>query len=33
MEVVEPVRYGSWPGRDEHLSRQDVVVARRRADA
>jgi ubiquinone/menaquinone biosynthesis C-methylase UbiE len=27
LEILEPVRYGSWCGRDRMLSYQDVVVA------
>jgi SAM-dependent methyltransferase len=30
FEVVEPVRYGSWCGRDEFLTYQDVIVSTRR---
>jgi hypothetical protein len=34
LEIREPVRYGSWSGRRESLSFQDIVVAeKRRASA
>lgn len=29
LGIVEPIRYGAWPGRREFLSYQDVVVALR----
>ncbi|MGH2813232.1 MAG: class I SAM-dependent methyltransferase, partial [Actinomycetota bacterium] len=29
LEVIEPIRYGSWSGRPDPLSLQDIVVARR----
>ncbi|HVP37574.1 MAG TPA: class I SAM-dependent methyltransferase [Candidatus Saccharimonadales bacterium] len=32
FDVLEPVRWGSWCGRKEFLSFQDVVLANRRAD-
>jgi SAM-dependent methyltransferase len=28
LEIVEPIRFGTWSGRDEGASYQDVVVAR-----
>ena len=31
LEIVKPIRYGSWCGRPEYLSYQDIVVARKRA--
>lgn len=27
LNVVEPIRYGAWSGRKEHLSFQDIVIA------
>ena len=30
LDVVQPVRYGSWCGRARHLSYQDIVVAVKR---
>ena len=27
FQIEEPIRYGAWSGRSEHLSGQDVVVA------
>ena len=27
LRIEEPVRYGAWPGRKEHLSGQDVIIA------
>lgn len=27
LDIVEPIHYGSWPGRRDFLSYQDVVVA------
>ena len=27
LSVREPVHYGSWCGRDEHLSYQDIIIA------
>jgi SAM-dependent methyltransferase len=33
LEIVEPIRWGGWSGREEHLSSQDIVVAARRQDA
>jgi SAM-dependent methyltransferase len=29
MEICQPIRYGSWCGRKEFLSYQDIVVARK----
>jgi hypothetical protein len=29
LQIVEPIRYGSWSGRVQHVSWQDFVVARR----
>lgn len=29
LDVVEPIRYGSWCGRDKYTSGQDMVIARR----
>ena len=29
LSVKEPVHYGSWCGRDEHLSYQDIIVAKK----
>jgi SAM-dependent methyltransferase len=29
LEIVEPIHYGSWSGREEFLSLQDIVVARK----
>ncbi len=29
LSIVEPIRYGAWPGRRDFLSYQDVVVALR----
>jgi SAM-dependent methyltransferase len=29
LEVVEPIYYGSWAGRSNHLSGQDIVLARK----
>ncbi len=31
LEIVEPVRFGSWSGRKDGLSYQDIVVATRSA--
>lgn len=30
LEIEQPVHYGSWCGRSEHLSYQDIVIASRR---
>jgi SAM-dependent methyltransferase len=30
LEIVEPIHWGGWSGRVEHLSSQDIVVAVRR---
>ena len=30
LEIVEPIRWGGWSGRAEHLSSQDIVIAVRR---
>jgi hypothetical protein len=30
LEIVEPIYWGGWSGRVEHLSSQDIVVAVRR---
>lgn len=27
LQILEPIRYGSWSGRDEFLSSQDIIVA------
>ena len=27
LSVVEPIRYGSWSGRKDHLSFQDIIIA------
>lgn len=27
LSIVEPIHYGSWPGREDFLSYQDIVVA------
>jgi hypothetical protein len=29
MEVVEPIHFGYWPDREQHLSFQDIVIAKR----
>ena len=29
LQIEEPIRYGLWSGRDEFLSYQDIIVARR----
>jgi len=29
LTVVEPIRFGAWSGRSEHLSMQDIVVVQR----
>ena len=29
LDIVEPIRYGAWPGRRDFLSYQDIVVALR----
>ena len=29
LDVVEPIRYGSWCGRDNYTSGQDMVIVRR----
>lgn len=29
LEVIEPIRYGSWAGEGTRIGRQDLVVARR----
>lgn len=29
LAIVEPIRYGSWCGRDRYTSGQDIVIARR----
>jgi hypothetical protein len=29
FEVVEPIHFGYWSDRDEYLSWQDMVIARR----
>jgi SAM-dependent methyltransferase len=31
LDVQEPLRYGSWSGRKEHMSFQDVVIAAKSA--
>ncbi len=31
LSIIDPIRYGSWCGRAEYLSYQDIVVARERA--
>ena len=31
LTIAEPIRYGSWCGRDRHLSYQDIVLARKPA--
>lgn len=33
LDLLDPVRYGSWCGRTEFLSFQDIVLAARRADS
>jgi SAM-dependent methyltransferase len=33
LDIVEPIRWGGWSGREDHLSSQDIVVAARRQDA
>jgi SAM-dependent methyltransferase len=30
LEIAEPIRWGGWSGREEHLSSQDIVVAVKR---
>ena len=32
LEIHEPIEYGSWCGREEFLSFQDAIVARKTAD-
>lgn len=27
LTIVEPIRYGSWCGRDDYLSYQDIIIA------
>ncbi|MGA2177714.1 MAG: class I SAM-dependent methyltransferase [Verrucomicrobiota bacterium] len=27
LEIIEPIHYGSWPGRDRFLSYQDIILA------
>ena len=27
LEIIEPIHYGSWPGRDAFLSYQDIILA------
>jgi ubiquinone/menaquinone biosynthesis C-methylase UbiE len=27
LHILEPIHYGSWSGRDEFLSSQDIIVA------
>ena len=29
LRILEPVHYGNWCGRAEHLSYQDIIVAER----
>jgi SAM-dependent methyltransferase len=29
LSIVDPIRYGSWPGRKDFLSYQDIVIALR----
>jgi len=29
LDVIEPIRYGSWCGRDKYTSGQDMVIVRR----
>jgi SAM-dependent methyltransferase len=29
LQIVEPIRYGRWPGRAQYVSGQDIVVARK----
>lgn len=29
MNIVEPIHYGLWCGRDEFLSYQDIILAKK----
>jgi ubiquinone/menaquinone biosynthesis C-methylase UbiE len=29
LEIIEPIHFGAWSGRKNHLSAQDIVVARK----
>jgi SAM-dependent methyltransferase len=33
LEISEPIHYGSWCGREKFLSKQDVVIARKKKDS
>jgi len=33
LDIVEPIHYGCWCGRTSFLSYQDIIIARRRAEA
>jgi SAM-dependent methyltransferase len=30
LQIIEPVRYGRWPGREKCLNGQDIIIARKR---
>lgn len=31
LKIIEPIRYGKWPGRERFLDGQDIIVARKEA--